>query len=744
MSSKFKTSIGIFVITCIFQAVNTSCSPLGVGGRSSDFTRFVDPMIGSDYHGNVFVGASVPFGMVQLGPTNMSKGWHWCSGYHFSDSTIIGFSHTHLNGTGIGDLGDILFMPTTGKPTTFKGTFDDLSKGYVSKFSHGDEIVRPGYYSVLLQKYNVKAELTATVRVGYHRYTFPENKQSNIIIDLGEGIDWDEPTETYLKQIDERTIEGYRYSRGWAKNQKIYFSAVFSKDMSFTKVVEPVFRPRSKDSIDVHKAILSFETQANEVVEVKVGISYVSCANAAENMKTELSEWNFTKTKDQAKAKWNAELSKIQIQTSDEKVRTMFYTSLFRTMISPSVFCDVNGDYRGADGKVYNTKAYIPHTVFSLWDTYRAFHPLQTILNTERSSHWVNTLLDITDQQGSLPIWHLVGNETGTMVGVHSIPVIVDAVLKNIEGIDAERAYKLVRSFEQRDDRGLKFVREQGWIPANKENWSVSKALEYAINDYCIALLAKKLGKEDDYQLFSKRAKYYAHYFDKELGFMRGKLADGTFREEYNPSFSLHEEADYVEGNGWQYTFMVPHDAEGLINLFGGKENFSQKLDSLFLVSSELNEGASIDISGLIGQYAHGNEPSHSTLYLYQYANQGYKTAEKVRQVLTEMYKPTPDGLCGNDDCGQMSAWYVFSALGFYPMNPANGEYVFGSPIVYKAIIQLENGKKFTVIAENNSSKNIYKQSVILNGKNYDKKHILHSDIMSGGELKFIMGNKKK
>ncbi len=722
----------------------TACFSGNYSYAGTCVVSYVNPMIGSDYHGNVFVGASVPFGMVQLGPTNMSKGWHWCSGYHYSDSTIIGFSHTHLNGTGIGDLGDILIMPTTGNPTTFKGTFSDLTKGYVSKFSHKEETVSPGYYGVKLQKYNIKVELTASNRVGYHRYTFPESAKSNIIIDLGEGIDWDEPTETALKQIDARTIEGYRYSRGWAKNQKVYFRAVFSKDMNFTAVVEPIFRPRSKDSLNVNKAILSFKTTKNEIVEAKVAISYVSCANAAENLKTELADWNFKKAKAAAKAKWNIELSKIQIKTNDIKVKTMFYTSLFRTMISPSEFCDMNGDYRGADGKVYNTKTFVPHTVFSLWDTYRTFHPLQTILNPKRTSDWVNSLLDITEKQGSLPIWHLVGNETETMVGVHSIPVIVDAILKNIEGIDAERAYKLVRAYEQRNDRGLNFVRELGYIPADKENWSVSKALEYAIDDYSIALLAKKMGKTVDYELFAKRAKYYANYFDKELGFMRGKLADGTFRKEYNPSFSLHEEADYVEGNGWQYTFMVPHDPEGSINLFGNKENFSQKLDSLFLVSSKLNDGASIDISGLIGQYAHGNEPSHSTLYLYQYANQGYKTAEKVRQVLTEMYKPTVDGLCGNDDCGQMSAWYVFSSLGFYPMNPVNGEYVFGSPIIDKAIIKLENGKKFTIEVKNNSKENIYIQSVRLNGKPHSSFLIRHTDITQGGELIFVMGKTRK
>lgn len=726
-----------FVISCILVLATSVAAQ-----SKSNLIRFVDPMIGSDYHGNVFVGASVPFGMVQLGPTNMSKGWHWCSGYHYSDSTIIGFSHTHLNGTGIGDLGDVLFMPTIGKATTYKGNFEDLSAGYVSKFSHADEKASPGYYSVILQKYGIKAELTATSRVGYHRYTYPESKESNIILDLGEGIDWDEPTETHIQQIDARTIEGYRYSRGWAKNQKVYFRAVLSKDIQFTKVVEPIFRPRSKDSLMVEKAILSFQTKANEVVELKVGLSYVSCANAAQNLNAELAGWNFNKTKANAEAKWNAELSKIQIQTKHKAVQTLFYSSLFRTMISPSDFADVNGDYRGADGKVYQATNFAPATIFSLWDTYRTFHPLQTILNTKRSADWVNSLLDITEKQNALPIWHLVGNETGTMVGVHSIPVIVDAVLKNIKGVDAERAYKLVRSFEQRNDRGLDYVRKQGWIPADKENWSVSKALEYAIDDYAIALLAKRLGKESDYQLFSKRAKNYVHYFDKELGFMRGKLADGTFRKDYHPSFSLHEEADYVEGNGWQYTFLVPHDVEGLIQLFGSKLQFAAKLDGLFTASSELNDGASIDITGLIGQYAHGNEPSHSTIYMYQYADRPDKTAERVRQAMTQMYKPTVDGLCGNDDCGQMSAWYVMSALGIYPMNPVNGEYVFGSPLIDKAIVQFENGKKLIIDVKNNSKQNMYIQSVTFNGKKHQQKTLSHASLMQGGKLVFEMGSK--
>jgi predicted alpha-1,2-mannosidase len=480
------------------------------------------------------------------------------------------------------------------------------------------------------------------------------------------------------------------------------------------------------------------------VIESKVGISYVSTANAAENLQGEVAHWDFAQIKLEARRQWNSELAKIEFETTDSLLRTMFYTSLYRTMISPSVFQDINGDYRGADGKIYNTKAYVPHTVFSLWDTYRAFHQLQTILNKERSAHWINTMLDITLQQGSLPIWHLVGNETGTMVGVSSVPVIADAIMKNIPGFDVEKAYELIKSFEQRNDRGLNFVREQGWIPADKENWSVSKALEYAINDYAIAMAAKHLGKNADYEHFLKRSKHYMHYFDPQIGFIRGKLSDGTFRKDYHPSFSLHDEADYVEGNGWQYTFMVPHDVEGLIKLFGSREAFVTKLDSLFMVSSELNEGASIDISGLIGQYAHGNEPSHSTLYLYQAVGKGDKTAELVRRVMAEMYRPVPGGLCGNDDCGQMSAWYVFSALGFYPMNPVSGQYMFGSPLADNAVIKLENGKQFRIEVRNNNAENIYIQRVSLNGKAYDLNYITHSDIMRGGKLVFEMGNKTR
>lgn len=708
---------------------------------ASGLTKFVDPMIGSDYHGNVFVGASVPFGMVQLGPTNLSKGWHWCSGYHYSDSTIIGFSHTHLNGTGIGDLGDILLMPVTGEPTTFKGDFKDLSQGYVSVFSHSDEIVRPGYYSVFLKKYKIQAELTATERVGYHRYTFPESKKSAFIVDLKEGIGWDEPTETALKQVDKRTIEGYRYSTGWAKDQKIYFRAVFSKNVNFRVVKEKYYNTKLKDSIGVDKAVLSFSTLKNEQVEVKVGISYVSCANAAQNMKAELPGWNFDKTCRLATRKWNRELSKINITTRNDSVKKMFYTSLYRTLISPSLFVDVNGQYRGADGKIYVAKDFTPYTIFSTWDTYRAFHPLQMILNPERSADWANSLLDIAEKQGSLPIWHLVGNETGTMVGVHSIPIIADAVLKNLKGVDPLKAYKQLRTFSERNDRGLRYVRENGWIPADKENWSVSKALEYAIDDYCIAQVAAKLGKQEDFELFTKRSGYYSNYFDRDKGFMRGKLSDGNWRKDYDPAFSLHEEADYVEGNGWQYTWLVPHDVDGLIGLFGSKEAFLKQLDKLFSVSSALNAGASIDISGLIGQYAHGNEPSHSTLYLYQFADQGYKTSALVRRVLNQMYKPTPGGLCGNDDCGQMSAWYVFSALGFYPVNPVNGDYVFGSPLVDRAIIKLNNGKKFIIEARNNSANNIYIHSAELNRKKMNKPVLKYQDISNGGSLIFNMSN---
>lgn len=555
-------------------------------------------------------------------------------------------------------------------------------------------------------------------------------KKAQVVVDLensAQSLMLREGTiSSELQLINDSTVVGVRSSDEWAMNHTVYFRSVFSK---------PILNSRLYAKEKGKKMVLDFGI-LQEPLLVKTAVSYVSSEGALANLEAE--HRTFDEVHEDAVELWNDALSKIQVEVKDDNVKKMFYTALYHTMISPSVFQDVDGSYKGADGKVYQTSDFVPYTIFSLWDTYRAVHPLYTLIDT-RNADYVNSLLAIYDQQKSLPIWHLAANETSCMVGVHSIPVIVDACLKGFSGIDVERAYQAVKSIREMNDNGLDFVRNQEYIPADKISWSVARALEYAIDDYAVAQLAKHLGKEDDYQLFMKRSKYYAHYFDSDSGFMRGKLADGSWRLPFDPSHSLHMEDDYVEGNAWQYTWLVPHDPQGLVKLFGGKKQFVEKLDSLFIVSSELNEGASIDITGMIGQYAHGNEPSHHILYLYPYVGEKAKAAKLLHQVYDSFYKATPDGLIGNEDCGQMSAWYIFSAMGFYPVNPVDGTFVFGSPLLDRVTMNLNNGKKFEIIAHNNSQRNIYIKSIKLNGKPYDKFYITYEDIMNGGVLEFEM-----
>ncbi|WP_239063520.1 GH92 family glycosyl hydrolase [Bacteroides sp. 51] len=715
---------------CLLLASCTVSSPKK-GDTGKDYTSYVNPLIGSGGHGHVFVGASLPHGMVQLGPNNLSQGWDWCSGYHDSDSTIIGFAHTHLSGTGIADLGDVLFMPVTGN-VDLRRKSERISATYFSTFKKENEQARPGYYAVLLDKYDVKAELTATPRVGFHKYSYPSDEESAVIINLNESAQslmFREGTlSSGLRLLNDSTVAGYRISNEWATDHRVYFTTVFS---------EPIL---SCDSIRENTGLvttLNFGKLASSLL-VKTGISYVSEEGAMRNLEAELPGWDFDGTSLQAKTQWNEALSKIDV-VCDDHTKAIFYTAFYHTMIVPSLFSDVDGMYRGADGKIHHSTGFTPYTIFSLWDTYRAVHPLYTLVDNNVPDY-VNTLLDIYDRQGTLPVWHLAGNETNCMVGVHSIPVVVDACLKDFQGIDKERAYRAVSSIRSMNQNGLDHVREKGYIPADKVNWSVARALEYAIDDYAVAQLARELHYTDDCQYFLKRSKLYQEYFDGTSGFMRGKLSDGSWRTPFNPSHSIHLEDDYVEGNAWQYTWLVPHDVEGLIDLFGGQELFLNKLDSLFMVSSELNEGASIDISGMIGQYAHGNEPSHHTLYLYALAGRRWRTAELVRQVFEEFYTNTPDGLIGNEDCGQMSAWYIFSSLGFYPVNPVNGTFVFGSPLINRATIHLNNGKTLEIIANENSQKNKYIQSVKLNGKTYSHPYMSYKDLMDGGVLEYQMG----
>ncbi|WP_129713730.1 GH92 family glycosyl hydrolase [Pedobacter sp. SYP-B3415] len=709
---------------------------------NSRLTRFVDPFIGTGFHGHVFMGANVPFGAVQVGPANLSQGWDWCSGYHYSDSTIIGFAQTHLSGTGIGDLGDISIMPVTGDVKMVKGEAGKPSSGYYSSFSHEQETAKAGYYSVQLLRYGIKAELTATERVGFHQYTYPAGKAGKLVIDLKEGIGWDGVTESYIKQINPTTIAGYRYSKGWAEDQKIYFTMQFSRPIETLAVFDnTALKTGSELKAKRTKGLVTFSGNGG-VVQVKVGISPVSMTNAAANIKAELPGWDFSKTVAAADAKWERELQKIRIKTKDEARLRTFYTAMYHSMIAPSVFNDHNGDYYGTDKKIYSKPGFTNYTTFSLWDTYRAAHPLMTVIHPEKVSDMVNTMLNIYKQQGKLPVWHLMGNETNCMVGNPAITVVADAYLKRFGGFDKKLAYEAMTKTAMLDERGLNFVKSKGYIPADSMPESVAKGMEYAIADWAISQVAKKDGKANDYAYWLKRGKNYVNYFEKGSGYMRGRINDNTWRSPFNPFESIHGKNDYTEGNAWQYLWLVPQDVEGLINLIGGEKRFIQKLDSLFIVQGDMGKEASPDISGLIGQYAHGNEPSHHITYMYAYAGQPWKTADQVRHVLDHLYTDKNDGLSGNEDVGQMSAWYIFSALGFYPANPANGLYVFGSPVVDEAEIQLGKGKTMKLRVLNNSKENKYIQSVKLNGRNYNKSYISHQDLVSGGILELTMGAK--
>lgn len=701
-----------------------------------NFTAYVDPKIGTGGHGHVFVGANVPFGLVQLGPTSIPQEWDWCSGYHDSDSTVIGFSHTHLSGTGIGDLFDVTVMPVVGEVTFARGTEDDQASGLWSYADRTREIARPGYYSVPLTRYGITAEMTATNRVGLHRYTFPQSEESAIVIDLQNGGCWDKPTETFIEACGDNAIQGYRYSKGWANAQRIYFYAEFSKPF---------------DDIHIHSidymplfAKADFNTTEGEKVLMKVGLSPVSIEGARANMAAELPGWDFEAVASAADEAWNAELGRISVDTADETAKKIFYTALYHSMFAPATFCDVDGKYRGADGGIYENPGYTTYTTFSLWDTYRAAMPLYSIFQSERYPELINTMLAIYKEQGKLPVWHLHGCETDCMVGNPGIPPVADAIVKGFEGFDYELAFEAMKVSALRPDRGQDARMKYGYIPYDKFNESVAYDLEYALADGALANAAKVLGKEDDYQYFLNRSKSYVELFDHELRFIRGKDSKGGFRKEYSPFASTHRADDYCEGNGWQYTWLVPHDFRGLVSCFGSKEEFLGKLDSLFIVSSVI-EGAetSPDISGLIGQYAHGNEPSHHILYFYTMAGQPWKTADKVREVLGTLYSAEPDGLSGNEDVGQMSSWYILSALGFYEVEPASGRYWFGSPVFDKAEIAVDGGT-FTIITEGNSDENRYIQNITLNGKAYTKGYLEHKDLAAGGELVIKMGAEPK
>ncbi len=713
---------------------------------SDNPTRWVDPKIGTGGHGHVFVGANVPFGLVQVGPTSIPQSWDWCSGYHESDSTVIGFSHTHLSGTGIGDLFDVTVMPVVGEVTCARGTEDDPASGLWSYADRSKEIARPGYYSVPLTRYGITAEMTATSRVGLHRYTFPASDAAALVFDLENGGCWDKATETGFRFSDDSTrICGWRYSEGWAKDQRVWFVAEFSKPAKAITYLQPGELDDSKTPrVNARYARVDFDTAEGEQLLVKVALSPVSIEGAEANLAAELPGWDFETTASAAEALWNKELAKVRIETRDETAKRIFYTALYHTMIVPSEFCDANGDYRGADGKVHTDPGYTTYTTFSLWDTYRAAMPLMTILHPERMPDIVNTMLAIADEQGRLPVWHLWGNETDCMVGNPGIPVVADAIVKGIGGFDRERAFEAIKKTAMNPGRGNGLRMKYGYIPCEQFNEAVAYDMEYALADGAAARAAKVLGKEADAAYFTERSHSYRHYFDPTTGFMRGRDSRGGWRTPFNPFSSTHRFDDYCEGNAWQYTWLVPHDVRGLEACFGSRGRMLEKLDSLFTVSSVVvGEDVSPDISGLIGQYAHGNEPSHHVLYLYTMLGQPWKTADRVREVLTTLYHDAPDGLSGNEDAGQMSSWYILSAMGMYEVEPAGGRYWFGSPLFDRVEIDVPGGT-FTIVARNNSDENRYIQRVWLDGRPYTKPWIDHATLMQGGELAFEMGAEPK
>lgn len=718
-----------------------SCGSSQKGQEMEDLTQFVDPRIGTGGHGHVFYGANVPYGFIQLGPTSIPQSWDWVSGYHVSDSTVIGFPHTHLSGTGIGDLHDINVMPVVGEVTYSRGDASSYETGLWSYSDRSKEVVTPGYYRTHLSRYNVDVELTATKRVGFHKYTFLGNESPAIVFDMVNGGCWDKTTEAVIRVVNDSTVSGYRYSKGWADDQCVFFRAEFSRKFDN---VEFIVNDSVKEG-DMAKgaqlfARVNFAAGNQEPVYMKVALSPTSEEGAQLNMQTELSGWDFEKTIADAKAAWNKELNKVKVYTTDEASKKIFYTSLYHTLFAPSEFCDVNGDYYGADKQMHKDEGFVNYTTFSLWDTYRAAQPLMTILHPEKMSDIINTMLHIHQQQGKLPVWHLMGCETNCMVGNPGVPVVADAILKDIKGFDTELAFKALKESSMLPERGMEHRIEYGFIPADKMTEAIAYDMEYAIADWAVAQAVQKLGKQEDYEYFLKRSKSYKNYFDASTGFMRGKMLDGSWRTPFSPYASSHREDDYCEGNAWQYTWLVPHDVEGLVECFGSKEAFVNKLDSLFLANGDMGEASSPDISGLIGQYAHGNEPSHHTVYLYTLVGQPWKTADRIKEILHTMYTDQPDGLSGNEDVGQMSAWYILSSFGFYQVEPAGGKFVFGYPNFDKVEIAVPAGK-FVIERENKGQQNNYIQGIVFNGTEYKKPWIEYADIMKGGELKFLMGD---
>ena len=692
-------------------------SATAVAATAQNLTQYVNQYVGTGGHGHTFMGANVPFGLVQLGPTEPTRGWDWCSGYYYDDDELIGFGHMHLSGTGIGCLGDVAFLPVK----DFKQTS--------TRFKHEAEKVHPGYYSLQLTDPNVLVELTATERCGFHRYTFKDGAKAQLALDLSQCIGWDKLNDCLLTQESATRLTGFRRSNGWAADRRIYFSIDFSQPVTVHRL----------DSME--RVVVSVADNTKPLL-VKVALSPVSIGKAKLNMQAEMAGWDFDATVKAADDAWNRELARIQIQTNDQTKKRVFYTAMYHLMTSCSKFNDVDREYRGADGKVHKAD-FTNYTTLSLWDTYRAAHPLMTVAFPEMQRDFAQTFLNIYKQQGRLPVWHLMGSETDCMVGNPGAIVLADLTMKGFVE-DKELALEALKATQMKDIRSLGLLKEHGYIPWNlePENETVAKALEYCAADDGVAKVAKLLGKSDDYEYFFNRSRSYKKYYDPETRFMRAVGTDGKFRLPFNPFFAEHRTNDYTEGNAWQYTFLVPHDVKGLIQLFGSDKAFMSKLDSLFFVEGWAGDNASPDMSGMTGQYAHGNEPSHHVIYMYNYAGRPDKAAPLLRKMLNEMYLDQPDGLSGNEDVGQMSAWYILSSVGLYQVDPVGGRFVIGSPLFDKATVNVGSGKTFTVVAKNNSDRNIYVQSARLNGKTLKNSYIEFNDIRHGGTLELVMGPK--
>jgi len=743
-----KKLVVMIALSLIFASCNQE------DNKPSDVCKYINPFIGTDAHGHTYPGALLPWGMVQLSPDTGNKEWDWCSGYHSSDSSVMGFSHTHLSGTGCPDMGDILIMPMSRKPMLEPGSKKNPDEGYRSRFSKETESASPGYYSVKLEDYNIGAELTATQRVGFHRYTFNGSNDENkyIIIDLGHGLD-DNNVESRLEVFEGNKVAGYRHSTGFIRDQHIFFCAEFSAPfISYITYMDGETGTKNAAEGKICKVALDFGKDSGKELLVKVALSTVSEEGAEKNLQAEIPGWDFWHVVENAREKWKNQLSKITIESDDEDKKTIFYTALYHNMVSPNLISDVDGSYRGWDGKVHKSDKEF-YTNYSLWDTYRGTHPLYLLLYPDRNNEFINSMLERYNEIGELPINEYGINETFCMIGNHSIPVIADAFLKGVGDFDIDLAFEAVKHSSTSSEYNFKTdwpkYNRYGYLPADSIiTESVSRTLELNYNDWCVAQMAKKMGKSEDYKYFSNRAGFYKNLFDKSTSFMRGRNSDGAWATPFDPFKISHASSgggNYTEGNAWHYTWHVQHDVEGLMNLLGGAEKFTSKLDSLFILEPKVyGDGLTVDVTGLIGQYVHGNEPCHHVPYLYTYAGKPWRTQEIITEIKNSLYKNSRDGLCGNDDCGQMSAWYIFSSLGFYPLCPVSDSYVIGTPSFDYIKLKLPNKAEFVVKSHNLSDDNFYIQSVKLNGEVYTKTYITYDDIKGGGVLELTMGSEPK